>query len=81
MQTFMTSMSSAEFWSALVALSAVGVAYFGQDAIRDELVDGASPWRWGQKYRRPKEGASWGSHWNCAFGALICSCISISILL
>ena len=63
---FSLILSPQEFWAGLIALSTVGLAYFGQDAIRDENSDQINVWRWGDTYRRPTKPSTWRTHLNCA---------------
>jgi hypothetical protein len=70
-----------EFWAALIALSCVGLTYFGQDAIRDENSDDRKVWRWGDKYRRPTPQSTWGTHLNCACLSIFVSIVAIDLLL
>jgi hypothetical protein len=70
-----------EFWTGIIALCVVGLAYFGQDAARDEVIDRVNNWRWGDEYRRPKKPPTWGSHGNCAFSATVIVSIALCAIL
>jgi hypothetical protein len=55
-------LSGPEFWSAVIALLIVPLAYLLRTLVDEEAQEDARPWRWGDRRRSPPHEATWGRH-------------------
>lgn len=55
-------LSGPEFWSAVIALLFVPLAYLLRTIVDEEAQQDARPWKWGERRRRPPHEATWGRH-------------------
>lgn len=55
-------LSGHEFWSAVIALLFVPLAYLLRTIVDEEAQGDARPWKWSDRRRRPPPEATWGRH-------------------
>jgi hypothetical protein len=55
-------LSGPEFWSAVIALLFVPLAYLLRTLVDEGEQEDARPWRWGDRRRRPPHEATWGRY-------------------
>ncbi len=76
------TVNNPDFWSGVAAMCVVGLIYFGGETIRDELQEiDQSPWRWGNKPRRMREPATWGTHLVLGPSAMLLAGFTTNMLL